>query len=89
MTNSSPSEQHRLLDNAMACWAADTGRLFSDTSALELVIWLNERQMDPDYAPMRAAVIHLLELAAAGDPAFTPASSIMDLAEWSFKRLRA
>lgn len=82
-----PSE-HELLDMAMALWAIDTRGLYSRTPALELVIWLNRRRENPEIAPLRNAVIHLVELAAASDPDFTPASSIMDLAAWSARRAR-
>jgi hypothetical protein len=88
----SPQEEHELLDHAMALWALDTMRwkkliLFSETPALELVIWLNERRANPEIAPIRSAVLHLIELATS-DPEFTPASSIMDLANWSSRRFQ-
>lgn len=78
------AERHTSLDKAMAGYHVATRKLFSETPAFELVIWLNEQ--GDEYAQIRRDVLMLVSLAATADPELTPAAmTIMRLAEWSHR----
>lgn len=50
MTRSRHVELHRGLDELIACFIADTGRLPSETTLMELMIWSNEQTTAPSCA---------------------------------------